>query len=363
MEHQMTFPPFLLALFLCTSLAAQMDPYVTDVITTEGDTTVRVIITRNGWERISSRVTVEWLVVDHAGDFDLQAKRSQTQVSVPCLEAGWLIATKPFFDMRNGRLTCVIECTKNDLLHPPYERMRIEIGRAGEATCASLNDAALIAARCFMKPYATPKPMRDTIGNDVRYVVQTHVDGAQAESPWVTVRDVAHQNAEVLHAFGILDEYAESMNFDGSVTISLFAHECCAGTKSYYERYQIDTEAKKPRLVTRTLFMVGLEEPHALLAVADSITTTSSMRLFLNTDRTVPDARDYDDSERGVWKYGVALVPNSTGWIVATKETDDGTWAFVIGRPVLTPDVRALFASDNSKEPGTVAGWMKVGKR
>ncbi|MBS1561009.1 MAG: hypothetical protein JSS89_05350 [Bacteroidetes bacterium] len=359
----MTFPPFLLSLILCTSLAAQMDPYVTDVISTEGDTTVRVIITRNGWERISSRATVEWLVTDHEGDLERQAKRSITSVQVPCLEAGWLIASKPFFDIRNGRRSCIVECTHTSLLHPPHERLRIEIGRAGEVTCEGLNDTALIAAHCFMKPFRLPDPMRDTIGNDVRYVVESHVDGTVAESPWMTVRDTERKNADVLKVFGILDTCTESASFDGSISIALFAYECCAGTKSYYECYRIDREATQAHLVWRTLFMYGLEQPRALLVVADSITTTSSMRLFLNTDRNVPDAADYDDREREVWKHGIALVPKSTAWIVATKETDDGTWAFVIGRPVLTPDVRALFKSDNSKMPGTVAGWMKVGNR
>lgn len=362
-KRRIFFPPFLLALFLCTSLAAQMDPSVTDVISTEGDTTVRVIITRNGWERISSRATVEWLVTDHEGDFERQAKRSVASVQVPCLEAGWLIASKPFFDMRNGRRSCIVECTHNDLLHPPYERMRIEIGRAGEVSCADLNDTASIAARCFMKPYHTPRPMRDTIGNDVRYVVETHVDGTVAESPWITVRDTKRKNANVLKVFGILDTCTESASFDGSISISLFAVECCAGTKSYYEWYRIDREANQASLVWRTLFMVGLDEPRELLAVADSIATTSSMRLFLNTNRTVPDAPDHDDRERAVWKHGIPLVPKTTAWILATKETNDGTWAFVIGRPVLTTDVRALFKSDNSKMPGTVAGWMRVDNR
>ncbi len=355
-------PPFLLALFLCTSLAAQMDPYVTDVISAEGDTTVRVIITRNGWERISSRATVEWLVTDHEGEFERQAKRAVASVQVPCLEAGWLIASKPFFDLHNGRRSCIVECTNTSLLHPPHERLRIEIGRAGEVTCADLNDTALHAAQMFVRPYSPRKPMRYRLGEQERYALQMHVDGG-SESPWITVRDTKRKNADLLKAFGILDTCTESASFDGSISISLFAYECCAGTKSYYECYRIDRETTQARLVWRTLFMYGLEEPRALLVVADSIATTSSMRLFLNTDRSVPDAADYDDRERAVWKQGIALIPKTMAWIAATKETNNGTWAFVIGRPVLTPDVRALFNSDNSKMPGTVAGWMRVTNR
>lgn len=338
-----------------------MDPYVTDVITAGGDTTVRVIITRNGWERISSRATVEWLVTDFEGDFDRQAMRSIASVEVPCLEAGWRIAWEPFFEMRDGRLSCIVECMNNDLFHPPYERLRIEIGRAGEVSCEDVNDTALHAARLFMQPYTRPKPVRYRVGEHDRYALQMHFDGG-SESPSITVRDTERKNTEVLKVFGILDTCTESASFDGSISVLLYAFECCAGTKSYAEWYRIDVDATKARLVWRTLFMAGLEEPRSLQKVADSIITTSSSRLFLNTQRTVPDAADYRDRERDVWKRGVALQPKTTAWIVSTNETDDGTWAFVIGRPVLTPDVRALFDSDNSKMPGTVAGWMKVGK-
>lgn len=351
---------FLLAIFFCTSLVAQIDPSVMDVVTYEGDTTVRVIISRSGYERISSRAMVEWWTEEEHGDDTPSTRRLLAQTPVRCLEAGWLIATEPFFDMRNGRLSCVVKCTHNGFLHPPRERMRIEIGAAGKLECDFLDDSALIAAQCFMRPRVSPKPKRVTMGEHGRYVVEMHADGTVAESPWVTVRDTHHNNAELLHAFGILGEVAESGNFDGSISIAMFASECCAGTKSYFEWYRINPEAKQPSLVSRTLFMYGLEAPHSLHRVADSITTTSTMRLFLNTHGTKPNSDEYADYELHAWKHGIALVPNTKAWIVATTETEEDTWAFVIGRPVLTPEVRKIFESDNSNEVGTVAGWMMV---
>ncbi|MBK7578390.1 MAG: hypothetical protein IPI24_13335 [Ignavibacteria bacterium] len=359
MKHLAPYP-FLLTIFFCTSLAAQIDPSVMDVVTKEGDTTVRVIISRSGYERISSRAMVEWWTEEGHGDDTPSTRKLLAQTPVRCLEAGWLIATEPFFEMRNGRLLCVVECTHNGLLHPPHKRMRIEFGGVGKLECNFLDDTALMAAQCFMKPYAFPKPRRDTIGEHGRYVVEMHVDGNVAESPWVTVRDTQHNNAELLHAFGILGEVAESGNFDGSISIAMFASECCAGTKSYFEWYRINPEAKQASLVSRTLFMYGLESPHSLHRVADSITTSSTMRLFLNTHDTKPNSDDYADDELRAWKHGIALAPNTKAWIVATKETDEDTWAFVIGRPVLTPEVRKIFESDNSNEVGTVAGWMKI---
>ncbi|MBK6420313.1 MAG: hypothetical protein IPF79_14135 [Ignavibacteria bacterium] len=359
MKHLAPYP-FLLTIFFCTSLVAQIDPSVMDVVTYEGDTTVRVIISRSGYERISSRAMVEWWAEEEHGDDTPTTRKLLTQTPVPCMEAGWLIATKPFFEMRNGRLSCVVECTHNGLLHPPHERMRIEIGAAGKLECNILDDSALIAAQCFMKPHTSSKPRRVTIGEHGRYVVEMHADGTVAESPWVTVRDTQHNNAELLHAFGILGEVAESGNFDGSISIAMFASECCAGTKSYFEWYRINPDAKQPSLVLRTLFMDDLEAPHSLHRVADSITTTSTMLLFLNTLGTEPNNEDFADHELREWKHGIALAPNTKAWIVATKETDEDTWAFVIGRPVLTPGVRKIFKSDNSNEVGTVAGWMKV---
>ncbi|HLP27556.1 MAG TPA: hypothetical protein VK147_02870 [Candidatus Didemnitutus sp.] len=359
MKH-LPLTTILVAIFFCTSLAAQIDPSVMDVVTYEGDTTVRVIISRSGYERISSRAMVEWWTEEEHGDDTPSTRKLLAQTPVRCLEAGWQIATGPFFEMRNGRLSCVVECTHNGLLHPPHERMRIDIGAAGKLECNVLDDSALIAAQCFMKPHASPKPRRDTIGEHGRYVVEMHLDGNVAESPWVTVRDAKHNNDELLRSSGILVGYSESGNFDGGISIALFEYQCCAGTKSYFEQYQIDPEAKQARLVSRTLFMYGLESPHSLHRVADSITTTSTMRLFLNTHGTKPNSDDYADDELRAWKHGIALAPNTKAWIVATRETDEDMWAFVIGRPALTPEVRKLIERDNSSEAGTVAGWMMV---
>lgn len=208
----------------------------------------------------------------------------------------------------------------NKLLHGAEERMRIEIGTAGNVSCDMLDDTALHAAQMFMRPQ---RPF-------------THV----------------HANCDDV-------ELAESSSFDESVTINVLAQECCGGNKMFAEMYRIDGDTGRARIVARTLFMNALERPRRLLKVARQITTTASMRLMLHTDNGTLRAHDPDDDIR-MWRQGLALVPNTTAWIVATKHTRSVMWAFVVCRPVLTPDVRHLFRGSNSSEPGRVAGWVHM---
>lgn len=325
--------------------------------TSVADTTIRLTMEESGRDSAASRAWVSWWVRE-APRRDGAVRLGMDPVEF--LERGGYAASAPFFDTDDRGLFCVMTLTNVHATKAPPLRLRVRIDRVGSASEEVLDDAALRAAESYVDALQSSHVAAGRIPMTGSVVVDVEDNTTIAESPWVVVRDTQQPGVDIFEAFGNLKGAYTSPTDAGAIEIALRAFECCAGTKAFYERYLIHPGTRSVRLLERVMFMYELESPRQLLKVARSFTVGAQAKLVMSTTGAPLDAELLSEIEHRVWTDGVALVPGSTAWIVALDERVNTTWAFVVGKPVVTPDVKKMFVSDNSSEPGMVAGWMKI---
>ncbi|RPI66171.1 MAG: hypothetical protein EHM43_11775 [Ignavibacteriae bacterium] len=332
---------------------------MTDVITrSSGDTTIRVVIRTGGQDHVISNAVVEWLVPDSAHNGERRIIKS-TDVSM--LASGMYSAWGPTFDVDDMGLACIVNVTNTHIgPYAPEQRMRIRIGAPGDVKDELLDDMALDAMRSIVSYLAPERKNMERMNRYgdivIDYVTDPEIIG---ESPFVIVRDSSRGGKELLSTAGYLEYECISTDADGSIELTIDRRECCAGTKTEYLRYRIESQSDTAQLLDRVLIMYELQKPLWLLKTAKDMKATSAARIYLDIARRLGSETELSDNELRAWTTGVSLVPDSKALVVATehspRDTSD-TWALVIGYPVLTADVVKML----SGEPGMIAGWVRV---